>query len=219
MISIRLVSLSKYFEYRDHVIDIGCDHALLDIYLIEHKVLKNMIVSDVHEGALNQGIENIKKSNLEDKIETRLGNGLEVLNKKDNVDTILISGMGASTITTILENEYVENIKKLVIQSNNDHELLRTEVCKLGFKITHEEFLIDNNKSYINIVFERGNEAYNKNQLKYGPILMHNRNYLRYQMEYLNNILNKIPNNKLLIKFRLKRELRLLKKFEKNIDK
>ena len=52
MISIRLVSLSKYFNYTDRVIDIGCDHALLDIYLIEHKVLKNMIVCDIHEGAL-----------------------------------------------------------------------------------------------------------------------------------------------------------------------
>jgi tRNA A22 N-methylase len=107
----------------------------------------------------------------------------------------------------------------MIIQSNNDHELLREEVCKLGFKITHEEFLIDNKKSYINIVFERGNSNYNKNQLKYGPILMHNRNYLRYQMDYLNNILSKIPNNKLLIKFRLKREIRKLRNFEKNIDK
>ena len=219
MISIRLVSLSKYFNYTDRVIDIGCDHALLDIYLIEHKVLKNMIVSDIHEGALKQGIDNIKKASLEEKIDTRLGNGLEVLNKKDNVNTILISGMGASTIVSILENEYVNNINKMIIQSNNDHELLREEVCKLGFKITHEEFLIDNKKSYINIVFERGNSNYNKNQLKYGPILMHNRNYLRYQMDYLNNILNKIPNNKLLIKFRLKREIRKLRNFEKNIDK
>ena len=94
---------------------------------------------------------------------------------------------------------------------------LNSRLDALGMKC--EEFLIDNKKSYINIVFERGNSNYNKNQLKYGPILMHNRNYLRYQMDYLNNILNKIPNNKVLIKFRLKREIRKLRNFEKNIDK
>ena len=217
MISNRLKSLAKYFDKDDKVIDIGCDHALLDIYLIEEGILKSMIVSDIHEKALKQGIDNIKLHKFDKKIETRLGNGLEVLNSSDDIDTMLISGMGTSTIVNIIENDYFKNIKKMVIQSNNDHEILRSEIVNKGFKITNEDILEDSNKTYINIVFEKGDSKYNKNEIKYGPFLIKNKMYLDYRIDYLNKILNKIPNNKILIRHSLKKEIRFLNKLKKNI--
>ena len=217
MISNRLKSLAKYFDKDDKVIDIGCDHALLDIYLIEEGILKSMIVSDIHEKALKQGIDNIKLHKLDKKIKTRLGNGLEVLTNEDDIDTMLISGMGTSTIVNIIENDYFKNIKKMVIQSNNDHEILRSEIVNKGFKITNEDILEDSNKTYINIVFEKGDSKYNKNEIKYGPFLIKNKMYLDYRIDYLNKILNKIPNNKILIRHSLKKEIRFLNKLKKNI--
>ena len=38
MISNRLQSLVKYINKEDKIIDIGCDHALLDIYLSKKNV-------------------------------------------------------------------------------------------------------------------------------------------------------------------------------------
>ena len=61
MISNRLKSLVKYIDKSDLVIDIGCDHALLDVYLIKNNIINNVIVSDISSNALNQGKENIKK--------------------------------------------------------------------------------------------------------------------------------------------------------------
>ena len=119
---------------------------------------------------------------MTDKIDARLGNGLEVLTDKDDIDTILISGMGASTIIDILNNPYLKNINKLIIQSNNDYEELRRSVTSLGFEITEEEFLIDNKKSYINIVFKKGNKEYSDIEYKYGPILINNKEYLEYMI-------------------------------------
>lgn len=217
MISNRLKSLAKYFDKDDKVIDIGCDHALLDIYLVEEGILKSMIVSDIHEKALQQGIDNIKLHKLDKKIETRLGNGLEVLNSNDDINTVLISGMGTSTIINIIENSYFKKINKLVIQSNNDHEILRNEIVNKGFKIITEDILEDSNKTYINIVFEKGIGKYSKNEIKYGPFLIKNKMYLDYRIDYLNKILNKIPNNKLLIRHSLKKEIRFLNKLKKNI--
>ena len=217
MVSNRLKSLAKYFDKDDKVIDIGCDHALLDIYLVEEGILKSMIVSDIHEKALKQGIDNIKLHKLDKKIETRLGNGLEVLNSSDDINTILISGMGTSTIINIIENSYFKNINKLVIQSNNDHEILRNEIVNKGFKIITEDILEDSNKTYINIVFEKGIGKYSKNEIKYGPFLIKNKMYLDYRIDYLNKILNKIPNNKLLIRHSLKKDIRFLNKLKKNI--
>ncbi len=217
MISKRLESLSKYFNSNDKVIDIGCDHALLDIYLIQNNILSSMIVSDIHEGAIKQGIDNIKLNKLDKKIDARLGDGLKVLNDKDEVDTILISGMGTSTILGIIENPYFKKINKLVIQSNNDHEILRTELVKKSFNITNEEMVQENGKTYINIVFERGRKTYAPLELKYGPLLVRNMEYLKYREDYFKNILNKVPRSKLLIRYKLRKEINEIKKLEKNI--
>lgn len=210
MISNRLKSLAKYLNNNDNVIDVGCDHALLDIYLIRNNILTNMIVSDVHENALNSGLLNIKRANLEDKIDARLGNGLEVLSENDNINTVLISGMGTATILKILNNEYLNKIDKLVIQSNRDYDILRKEVIKLGFYISNEEVIVDKEKLYINIVFLRGIQEYNDIELKYGISEMINKKiYYSYLINKYNNILVNLTNSEQIAE--LKKEIELLK--------
>ena len=196
MLSKRLQSLTNYFNKDDNVIDIGCDHALIDIYLVKNNLVNSMIVSDIHEGALNQGIKNVRLNHLKDVIDCRLGDGLKVLTDQDNINTILISGMGTGTIIDILNNPYINKINKLVIQSNNDHEELRRNIIALGFKIINEDFIFDNDKYYINIVFVRGEEQYSDIEYKYGPILIKNKEYLDYMINHLNQIKSYIPNDK-----------------------
>lgn len=217
MISTRLKSLIKYIDNNDKIIDIGCDHALLDIYLIKNKIIDKIIVSDIHEGALNAGIENIKRNKLNKKIDARLGNGLEVLNENDEVNTILISGMGSSTIINILSNADLSNIDKLILQSNNDHFALRQKLITLGFYIAEEEYFIDSKKNYINIVFKKGHKAYSKKEVRYGPILIHNKDYLTFELNNCLHIKKLIPQDKYLINLKLNREIKLLNKLIKNI--
>lgn len=211
MISSRLKSLVKYVDNNDKVIDIGCDHALLDVFLVKNKIVNNIIVSDVSSNALEQGINNIKKYNLEDNIDARVGNGLEVLKDTDNVDTIIISGMGTSTILEILNNKYLYNIKKLIIQSNRDYYELRRDVVKLGFVIKEEEVIIDNDKLYINIVFIRGIKKYSLEDLKYGTNNMVNKEiYYKSLIEKKTKILNCITDEEL--SKVLKEEIKFLKR-------
>ena len=211
MISNRLKSLVKYVDTNDKVIDIGCDHALLDVYLVKTKIVNNIIVSDVSSNALEQGINNIKKYNLEDYIDARVGNGLEVLKDTDNVDTIIISGMGTSTILEILNNKYLYNVKKLIIQSNRDYYELRRDVVKLGFVIKEEEVIEDNGKIYINIVFIRGIKNYSLEELKYGTNNMINKElYYESLIDKKTKILNCITDESL--RNTLKEEIRFLKR-------
>ena len=211
MISNRLKSLVKYVDINDKAIDIGCDHALLDVFLVQNKIVNNIIVSDVSSNALEQGINNIKKYNLEDYIDARVGNGLEVLNDTDNVDTIIISGMGTNTILEILNNKYLYNVKKLIIQSNRDYYELRRDVVKLGFVIKEEEVIEDNGKIYINIVFIRGIKNYSLEELKYGTNNMINKElYYKSLIDKKNKILNCITDESL--RNTLKDEIRFLKR-------
>lgn len=212
MLSLRLSSLTKFVNYNDKIIDIGCDHALLDIFLVKNDLVKSIIASDINVQALNSGIKNIENEGLSDKISARLGDGLNVLNDKDNIDTVIISGMGTNTIMGILNNDHLKDINKLIIQSNNDHTMLRKYVTKLGFFIKNEEYFQDNKKNYINIVFVRGNKKYSKIDLTYGPILKHNKPYLEFEINNIEKIEELVPKNKILLHFQLKKEKRVLKK-------
>ena len=212
MLSLRLSSLTKFVNYNDKIIDIGCDHALLDIFLVKSDLVKSIIASDINVQALNSGIKNIENEGLSDKISARLGDGLNVLTDKDNIDTVIVSGMGTNTIIGILNNDHLKDINKLIIQSNNDHTMLRKYVTKLGFYIKSEEYFQDNKKNYINIVFVRGNKKYSKIDLTYGPILKHNKPYLEFEINNIEKIEELVPKNKILLHFQLKKEKRVLKK-------
>jgi tRNA (adenine22-N1)-methyltransferase len=172
-----------------------------------------MIASDIHENALQAGIKNIKMNRLSNKIDTRLGNGLEVLTNKDNINTILISGMGTSTIISILNNDYLKNINKIIIQSNNDHYLLRKTITKMGYYISDEEYLVDKKKHYINIVFVKGDNSYTNDELLYGPILIHNREYLDYVKNKLSDVYKRLPCSKILLKIKQKKEINKINRY------
>ena len=166
----------------------------LSCYLvIKNNIVDNIIVSDVSSNALKQGINNINKYNLTKKIDARCGNGLEVLNDSDIVNTVIISGMGSNTILKILSNKYIKNINKLVIQSNKDYELLRRNIVSSGFIIDKEEVVEDNGKLYINIIFIKGNKEYSDTIYKYGLSSMVNKEiYYNYLIDKYNKILSNV---------------------------
>ena len=120
-ISKRLASIALMVDDNSNVVDIGCDHGLLDIYLVQTKKNIRVIASDVNEKALNNAIINIKRAGLTNEIKTVLSDGLESIDTTD-LDTIIISGMGAHTMTGIIYNDLskLKNIDTIIMQSNND---------------------------------------------------------------------------------------------------
>lgn len=210
-ISKRLKSIAGLIYETDNVIDIGCDHALLSIYLIKNQILYSIIVSDVNKNALESGINNIKKHKLEKKIDARLGFGLSVIDV--HTDTVVISGMGTSTIIKILSNPNLKQINKLIIQTNNDHYLLRKFVTLKGYYISHESVVYEKGHYYINIVFLKGKRKYSIKELRYGPILMYaNNDYYDFMLKKKNAILDNVPKYKIVTRIKHQKDARYLKK-------
>ena len=217
-LSNRLANIASLVPINSSVIDIGCDHALLDIYLYQNKISSKIIASDINANALNNAKENIKKNELNNYIETRLGNGLDTLNENDKIDTIIISGMGAHTIIGILKNNKnkLNSINTIIIQSNTKLEFLRKEVTKLNYKIDDEIILEDNKKIYTIVKFTKGTKKYTKKELYFGPILMKEKNsifkkYHKKELEKLNIFLKLLPKNHIIEKYKIKKEIRLYK--------
>ena len=213
-LSKRLEEISSLVPLKARVVDIGCDHGLLDIYLYQNGIVSKIIASDINENALSNAKENIKKNNLEDIIETRLGSGLEVINLNDKIDTIIISGMGAYTIVEILKNnpEILSTISTIIIQSNTKNYYLRKEITKMNYLIEEEKIVKDNNKYYTIIKFTKGYQKYTKKELYFGPKLLSNSSkifeeYKNVQYQKLKNIKKSIPKRKFMEHYKIKKEL------------
>ena len=171
-ISKRLRAISDFISDNSFILDVGCDHALLDVYCALNKKNVKAIASDIKEGPLAVAKENVKKYDVSSKVTVLLGDGLSTY--QTGVDTVVISGLGSSTIVSILNkgSKVLPNVDKLIISSNNDYCFLRKSICDLGFCISDEIMVYDNDKFYPVILFKKGHKVYDYYELKYGPVLL-----------------------------------------------
>jgi len=186
----------------ESVIDVGCDHGYLDIYLTKKGI--KCLATDISSNAIKSAINNFKKNNLN--IDYIVTDGLNNIDIK-NTDTIIIAGMGTDTIIKIL-NKNITN--DLIISSNNHLEKLRRYIVSIGYYIDKEIFIIDNNKPYVIIKFKYGFKDYSDYDYILGTLK--DKLYLDYMKDKISNILNKIPN-------RYKDEITYYKDLIKEIDR
>lgn len=172
-LSKRLAEIAKYTVDDSNILDIGCDHGLLDIYLAQNKNNINIIASDINQNALNNAIKNINKYKVKANITTILSDGLDKIDTT-NIDTIVISGMGSHTIVGILYSNLnkLKTVNNLILQSNNDLDFLRYKVTKIGYFIEKESLVKDQEIIYTVIKFKKGHKFYTKKQLYFGPCLL-----------------------------------------------
>lgn len=162
MISKRLQHIVDIVTYFDTIADIGCDHGYVCIELIKNKKVKKAIASDISYPSLKKTIDYVKENNIEDKIETRVGNGLEILST-DEVDAVIIAGMGGVLISDILKNNYdakfVEKDPLLILQPVQQAKDLRYYLYENKFEIVDEDFILDMGKYYNLIVAKKINKV------------------------------------------------------------
>ena len=194
MISKRIKELAKIVPLKKRIIDVGCDHALLDIYMaLEHENI-TFLATDISKNAIKSAIRNIEENNLESRIKVLVTNGLEGITLKED-DTIVISGMGTNTIIKIV-TPHIHEINDIVIQTNRDIELLREFMFNNGFRIKNEEVIYDD-RFYVFIHFIKGTINYTDTDLWLGPIIKDsdNTSYFDFLLKKYKKILTGIPDN------------------------
>lgn len=210
-LSKRLDAIANLIDKEDTVIDIGCDHALMTISLAL-KNNKTYYASDLRESALDMARENIKKYKCTNVLLT-CKNGLEALFISDDIDTIVISGMGHYTITKMLQN-IDKKIKKIVIQSNTNQEIIRKFMVKKGFYIDKEVVVKDKNIYYVITSFKLGKKKYKPYELEIGVFDNNSStDYIKDEIKKCVLLLKIVPKNELLRRFKIKKRLKFLKKF------
>lgn len=217
-LSKRLSVIASLVPENAVIADIGCDHALLDIYLSKKKIIKKSFAIDITKGALNQADKNIKLYNAKN-IKTRLSDGFEKIDIKDNVDTVIMSGLGDAKIINILKEaeEKLNKVNNIIIQSNVGVSNIRVYLTCNGYYIDNEKLVKENNIIYTVISFKKGYKSYTKKEIEFGPVLLRNKDELFNELiinriNKNNYIINKLPKNKLIKKMFLKINNHKLKK-------
>ena len=216
-LSKRLEMVASLVEDNRSVIDIGCDHALLSIYVALNKKSKKVIASDNKSGPLVHAKENVENFKVIDKVKIKLGDGVDPI--ESDIDTIIISGMGGMNMVGILKykTDKIKNVNTIILSPNTDSDFVRREICKLGFYIEEEKLVKDNKIIYPVIRFKRGRKKYKKIEYILGPILIKRKEELF--IEYLNNqkntkskILEILPKKYIFKRLELKKELKEMNK-------
>jgi len=208
----RLQTICDLVDIGSDVIDVGCDHGLVGIYLATEKSCK-VVCSDINENAL----ENAKKNIRNDKIKTVITDGLEQMDTFEK--TILICGMGTNTIMHIINHILEYNMKEFIIQANNDWEQLREYMVDQGFYIADERYICERKKHYVFMKFKPGNMLYGDEDFLIGPVLKNsNYEYLNYLYSKRKELLKKIPIKHIRIRRKLRQEKRLIKRYLKNVE-
>ena len=124
--------------------DIGTDHAYLPIEACLTKKCETAIACDLHSGPLDNAKKNIIIANLETRIKTRLGNGLEPL-VIGEADCIVISGMGGTQMCDIIgvALPIAQSANQVIFQPQRDYELLRRNLHAWGFEIFGEWMIFE----------------------------------------------------------------------------
>ena len=213
----RLKKIGDLVDENSLCLDIGCDHALLDIYLVKEKKQKKAIASDIAEGPLEKAKENIKKYQVEDKVDLRLGDGLSTYTEE--VDTAIASGIGGRTIIGIFKNDLkiTKKLNQIIISPNNYQMDVRKFFTSIGFYIDDEELVKDGKYIYQIIKFKKGRRHYSKKELFFGPILLikKNRLFKDYFTRELNSrkiMIELLPKNFRMKKYKTKQEIKMIEK-------
>ena len=149
MLDIRLQKVAALVRPGSRLADIGTDHAYLPTALVQRGVCPTAIASDVRPGPVQAARRTVEAAGLSDKIDVRLGDGLEPI-RPDEAEDIVIAGMGGETIAAILAAApWVKDSRyRLILQPMTRGEELRRYLFGAGFAILEERAAADSRHVY-----------------------------------------------------------------------
>lgn len=202
-LSERLKTVASFVKENTILADIGSDHAYLPCFLVHEGVITKAIAGEVVKGPFESAKKQVISEGLQNNIDVRLGNGLEVISDVDNVQTVTIAGMGGPLIASILESgkDKLSKVDTLILQPNIHAKAIREWAIQEQWKIEQEVILEEHDKIYEILVLKKGIMKLSEKELLVGPILSKEKSPI-YQKKWNNelnewlrivNELNKIP--------------------------
>ena len=192
-LSKRLETVASMVTKGNRAADVGCDHGFVPIFLVESGISPLAVAADVRPGPLSRAKEHIKEHRLEEKIQTRLSDGLANI-KPGEADSLIMSGIGGILMMRLLQDEEqtAKSFKELILSPQSELFDVRRYLASNGYLIEYEHMLCDEGKYYFimdcvyhdmaegavynnNTHLQEKNAAeYTEEELRYGRYLIDN---------------------------------------------
>ncbi len=193
-LSDRLETVLSFVACEGTAADIGTDHGYVPIELVRRKLVKRALAMDVQKGPLSRAEKNVKAAGLEEKIETRLSDGLNKL-RPGEAETVIIAGMGGELLIHILEQgeRMWESVNQWVCSPHSEIPKVRRWLWEHKFPIVRESMVYEEEK-YYTILDVRNPKTWDgpafpgedfRKQFRYGEFLLKERApvFIRYLEE------------------------------------
>ncbi|WP_125572875.1 tRNA (adenine(22)-N(1))-methyltransferase [Levilactobacillus huananensis] len=175
-LSNRLATVASYVPQGSRLADIGTDHAYLPVNLLKRGLIVGGVAGEVVRGPFENATHEIQREGLTDRLTARLANGLKAIEPTDQIDTVVIAGMGGTLITQILTQDFdrLVGVKRLILQPNVGEMVVRRFLMTHGFQLITEKILAEDGHTYEVLVADRADqpETYNDEELRFGPYLL-----------------------------------------------
>lgn len=178
--------------------DIGCDHGLLPIALIKQEKCIKAYACDIRKGPLSRAEEAIIEAGLAGRVIPVLCDGLSGI--KEDVDAIVIAGMGYDTIIHILEQDLdkTPQFKQIIIQCNGRVDELRQWLSEHEFTIDEERIVKDRHFYQLLSIHREKSRPLTKRECMFGIHMKYDPLFQEYWLTILQKkkaILDKLQEN------------------------
>lgn len=149
LLSNRMQALTDMVTPGTVITDVGCDHGFVSVYLVQKGISPRVIAMDVRSGPLDRAKEHIREYGLQDKIETRLSDGLQKLQTGEAAGMIC-AGMGGPLMEKILTEGRAQarSFAELILQPQSEIPHFRTFLREEGYLLLDENIIYEEGKYY-----------------------------------------------------------------------
>ena len=149
-LSARLSAIAESLPRGGTICDVGSDHGILPLYLVQKGLVAHTLVTDLNDQPLERAKKAFREAGVFDKADFILTDGiLDVLSYSP--DAYVIAGMGGETISGILLRA-LSGIPKetfFAFQPMTKQGELREFLYRNGFRISDEKAVSENGKSFL----------------------------------------------------------------------
>lgn len=165
------------------VADIGCDHGKVVNYLLSHNIIDYAICSDISLPSVKKAEELLLYSKIDSsRYDIRHGDGLSTVTYNDNIDTIIIAGMGGKEIIHILSTAQILP-ETLILQPQKNEIEVKKYLINNGYHIVFDKIVEDSNKFYICLKCKKDSFVSDVNEFE---LLFGKDNFVNYSKDFDN---------------------------------
>lgn len=156
-LSPRLQGVAEMIPEGARLADVGTDHAYLPAWLLQNGRIPSAIASDVREGPLSRARATARACGCFERMSFRLCDGLSGI-APEEVDALVIAGMGGETIANILEAApwVKEKDFPIILQPMSTQAELRGWLWRNGFLCLREKTVFEGETLYSIILARQG---------------------------------------------------------------